>query len=81
MTVRGWLMELGGEGVRGDGGCLGFLRLVEMVMVVMVGWLGEEGNVESMEMVVPRRCDFSFHFRVVRADRAAVSSSRGSYSL
>ena len=42
---------------------MGFLRLVEMV--VLEGWLGEEGNVESMEIVVSGRCDFPFHFSVV----------------
>ena len=34
-------------------------------MVVLVGWLGEEGDVESMEIVVSGRCDFSSHFSVV----------------
>ena len=41
---------------------MGFLRLVEMV--VLVGWLGEEGDVESMEIVVSRRCEKTFHFSV-----------------
>ena len=35
------------------------MGLVEMV--VLKGWLGEEGNVESVEIVVSGRCEKRYH--------------------